>query len=62
LTLRHNLAFWTGEAGDPATARDQLTTLLPIRERILGPQHPETVITRRELTHWSTIADAAGES
>ena len=40
LTARHSLAFWTGEAGDAAGARDQFAVLLPIRERVLGPEHP----------------------
>jgi hypothetical protein len=37
LTTRHNLALWTGQAGDAAGARDQYAALLPIRERVLGP-------------------------
>jgi len=61
LTARHNLAVWTGEAGDAAGARDQLTALLPIRERVLGPERPGTLITRRELARWTGEAgDAAG--
>ncbi|WP_449065414.1 DUF7779 domain-containing protein, partial [Planomonospora algeriensis] len=34
LAVRHNLAFWTGEAGDAARARDLLAELLPVRERV----------------------------
>jgi hypothetical protein len=30
------------EAGDAAAAREQYAALLPIRERILGPDHPDT--------------------
>ena len=61
LTARHNLALWTGEAGDAAGARDQFAALLPIRERVLGPEHPDTLITRRELARWTGEAgDAAG--
>ena len=37
LTTRANLAALTGEAGDAAGARDQFAALLPIRERVLGP-------------------------
>jgi hypothetical protein len=56
LVARHNLAVWTGEAGDAAGARDQLTALLPIRERALG-----SLVTRRELARWTGQAgDAAG--
>ena len=40
LTTRANLACWTGEAGDAAGARDQYAALLPVRERVLGPDHP----------------------
>jgi hypothetical protein len=57
LTARHNLAWWTGEAGDPAGARDQLAVLLPIRERVSGPEHPATLTTRRNLGYWSKKAD-----
>ena len=61
LTARHNVAVWTGAAGDAAGACDQLAALLPIRERIRGPEHPDTLITRRELAHWTGEAgDAAG--
>jgi hypothetical protein len=42
-TPRSNLARWTGEAEDAARARDQLAALLPIRERVPGPEHPRTV-------------------
>ena len=41
LTTRHELAYWTGEAGNPAAARDQYAGLLPVRERVSGPEHPE---------------------
>ena len=39
LPARGNLARWTGEAGDAAGARDQFAALLPVRERVLGPEH-----------------------
>ena len=54
---RHSLADWTGEAGDPAAARDQLAALLPIRERVLGPEHPDTLDTRHILAYWTGITD-----
>ena len=53
LNTRHQLARWTGEAGDPATARDLLAALLPVREQILGPEHPDTVTTRHQLVLWT---------
>jgi Tetratricopeptide repeat len=46
-----NLAFWTGEAGDAAGARDQFAALLPVRERVQGPEHPDTLATRRNLAY-----------
>jgi hypothetical protein len=53
------LAYWTGKAGDAAGARDQFAALLPIRERVLGPEHPETLISRSDLAYWTGKADAA---
>jgi len=41
LLTRGNLAFWTSQTGDAAAARDQYAALLPIEERILGPEHPQ---------------------
>ena len=56
LGTRHELARWTGEAGDPVAARDQYAALLPVRERVLGPEHPETLTTRDWLDHWTRQA------
>jgi hypothetical protein len=53
LTARGNLAWWTGEAGDPAAARDLFAALLPVRERVLGPEHPETLAARGNLAWWT---------
>ena len=61
LGARHELAGWTGMAGDAAGARDQLAALLPIEERVLGPDHPRTLGTRLLLAAWTGNAgDAAG--
>ena len=61
LTARHELAYWTGEAGDAAGARDQFAALLPVRERVLGAEHPGTLTTRGNLASWTGEAgDAAG--
>ncbi|GAA1794077.1 serine/threonine-protein kinase [Actinomadura chokoriensis] len=57
LTTRHNLAHWTGHAGDPAAARDQFADLLPVRERVLGPEHADTLNTRQSLAHWRDQTD-----
>ena len=61
LTVRANLAHWTGNAGDAAGARDQFATLLPVRERVLGAEHPHTLTDRANLAFWTGEAgDAAG--
>ena len=57
LAARHNLAYWTGHAGDAAGARDQYTALLPVRERVLGLEHPDTLDTRYDLAYWAREAD-----
>jgi len=61
LTLRNDLAIWTGRAGDAAGARDQFAALLPVRERVQGPEHPGTLATRANLARWTGEAgDAPG--
>ena len=56
--VRADLAWWTGEAGDPAAARDQYAALLPVRERVLGPEHSGTQAAReRRLGYWTNEAD-----
>ena len=54
------LARWTGEAGDPVAARDQFAALLPVRERVLGPEHPRTLTTRANLAYWTGQAGDSG--
>jgi hypothetical protein len=61
LSTAVHLASWTGEAGDAAGARDQFAALVPTRERILGPEHPDTLWARGSLARWTGEAgDAAG--
>jgi Tetratricopeptide repeat len=61
LAARYELAYWTGQAGDAAVARDQFAALLPIRERVSGAERPDTLTTRQELARWTGEAgDAAG--
>jgi hypothetical protein len=61
LKARHELARWTGRAGDAAGARDQLASLLPLREQVLGAEHPDTLATRHYFARWTGQAgDAAG--
>ncbi len=50
---RGSLARWTGEAGDAAGARDQYAKLLPIMERVLGPEHYLTQSARSGLALWT---------
>ena len=60
LDSREELAYWTGRAGDAATARDQFADLLPIRERVSGPEDPDTLTTRSNLARWiGKVGDAA---
>ncbi|MEU4217296.1 FxSxx-COOH system tetratricopeptide repeat protein [Actinoplanes sp. NPDC026623] len=61
LRLRHHLACWQGEAGDPAGAAGALSQVLADRLRILGPDHPDTLDTRHNLALWRRQAgDPAG--
>ena len=53
LTSRANLAYWTGEAGDPATAHDLLATLVTDHTRTLGPDHPHTLTSRNNHAYWT---------
>lgn len=62
LTARHDLARWTGEAGNAAAARDQYAALLPVRERTQGPEHPDTLATRHDLARWTEQAGDAAPS
>ena len=57
LRARGHLARWTGEAGDPAGARDQFAALLPVDERVLGPEHRETLRAHGQLVYWTKCAD-----
>ena len=48
-------------AGDAAGACDQFAALLPIAERVLGAEHPDTLTPRGNLARWTGEAgDAAG--
>ena len=47
---------WTGEAGDAAGARDQFAALVPVRERVSGPEHPDTLTDRANLARWIRLA------
>ena len=38
---------------DAAGARDQFAALLPVFERVLGPEHPDTLYIRHSLARWT---------
>ena len=59
LKARAWLATWTGEAGDPATARDMAATLLPVQLRAIGAEHPDTLATRANVAYWTGMAGDA---
>jgi hypothetical protein len=50
------LAYWTGCAGTASDARDQFAALLLSYERILGPEHAETLAVWYQLAHWTALA------
>ena len=51
LTTRSNIAYWRGEAGDPAGALTALEQLLPDLLRVLGPDYPDTLLTRVNIAY-----------
>jgi hypothetical protein len=42
--------------GDAAGAPDMLAELLPTVERVVGPEHPDTLDARANLAHWTKRA------
>uniref|UniRef100_UPI002AD5A00C tetratricopeptide repeat protein n=1 Tax=Frankia sp. Cas3 TaxID=3073926 RepID=UPI002AD5A00C len=56
----HNIAAWTGQTGDPAKALQLSRELLPDRERVLGPDHPDTLTTRHNIAAWTGLAGDPG--
>jgi hypothetical protein len=60
LDTRHGLAFFRGRAGDASGAATAFAQLLEDRLRIQGPDHPNTLASRRSLALWREVAaDAA---
>jgi hypothetical protein len=53
LTVRGNVARWTGEEGALAAARDLFAELLPVYERVMGAEHPDTLDIHTKLAHWT---------
>ena len=50
---------WTGEVGDAREALRLFAELLPDQERVLGRDHPDTLMTRNNIAHWTgEVGDA----
>jgi hypothetical protein len=61
LAARTSLAYWTGENGKPAAARDQFAALLPELTRMLGDESLTVLAVRANLARSTGDAgDAAG--
>ena len=50
------IADYLGWSGSYAAARDLQGRVLDARERVLGPEHPETLTTRYQLAYWTGLA------
>ena len=47
------IANYLGSSGSYAAARDLQRRVLDARERVLGPEHPDTLAARSELARWT---------
>jgi len=56
------IASYLGNSGSVAAARDLQRRILGVREQMLGPEHPETLIARRNLARWTGRAGDAAEA
>lgn len=59
LAIRAEHAFWTGEAGDPATARDLSSALVDDTSLLLGAARRDTLLARQNHAH---LVGEAGEA
>jgi hypothetical protein len=57
LTTRNNVAYLTGAAGDAAGALRLYREVRRASERVLGPDHRTTRITRDDVQHWEQVAE-----
>jgi len=60
LTTRRQIASWTGNTGDPKRARELFTELLPDCERVLSPDHRDTLTVRADTAEWTGATGTAG--
>ncbi|MFI1586145.1 hypothetical protein [Embleya sp. NPDC020630] len=58
LEARGSLAWWTGDAGDAAGARDLSAAWAADKARVCGPDDPEALGARGEHAHWTGEAGA----
>ncbi|PZT68228.1 hypothetical protein DN402_07725 [Streptomyces sp. SW4] len=59
--IRHELAWWRGEAGQTGAALAACESLHADAERILGPDHPLVLSIRHSAAHWrAAAADTTG--
>jgi hypothetical protein len=55
------IAGYLGSSGSPAAARDLHRRVFAARERVLGPEHPDTLTARKDLAEWiGNAGDADG--
>jgi len=52
LACRAELARWLGQEGRVGEAVAQFQALLADIQRMLGPDHPDTLTTRANLAYW----------
>jgi hypothetical protein len=57
LLLRTDLAWWTGQAGNPKSALEQLGEVLPARELVSGPENADTLTVRADFAEWTGRSD-----
>lgn len=61
LRIRRNIAFWTGNIGDVSATLALSQSLLSDQERVLGSDHPDTLVTRNNIAFQTgTIGDVNG--
>jgi hypothetical protein len=48
-----------GQCGPGVADADMVAALLPVRERVLGLEHPGTLTARANLVYWTRMADRA---